>query len=193
MESTVLYMSVGKLTVAAVSNSEPFRGISIIWQRGWYALRRYRRNSSKARKRHRNAACFRTTLKAHFQRGSRTWFKIEPRSLYLMFVARWRRGGAGPGGSDSSRQDCSWPLKYGAHSERLRDAVARLTRVIANGSMPWKVLRALLSNRLIALDKCPGPSSTDRDIRIGECLRRVMAKAVMMVADGEVREVCGSD
>ena len=25
---------------------------------------------------------FRTTLKAHFQRGSCTWFKIEPQSLY---------------------------------------------------------------------------------------------------------------
>ena len=55
--------------------------------------------------------------------------------------------------------------------------------------MPWQILRALLSNPLIALDKRPGV----RPIGIGECLRRVMAKAVMMVAGGDVREVCGSD
>ena len=103
-------------------------------------------------------------------------------------VARWLRGCAGPGGSDSSTgQD--WLLRYGAHSERLRVAVVPLTRAIANGSMPWKVLRAILSNPLIAWDKCPGV----RPIGIGECLRRVMAKAVMMVSGGDVREVWGSD
>ena len=107
---------------------------------------------------------------------------------HIKTVARWLRGGAGPGGSDSSAwQD--WLLRFGGQSERLRDAVAQLARVIANGLVPWEVIRALLSSRLIALDKCPGV----RPIGIGECLRRVMAKAVMIVAGGDVQEVCGSD
>ena len=105
----------------------------------------------------------------------------------ILSVARWLRGGAGPSGSGSSVwQD--WLLRHGGQSD-LRDAVARLTRVVANGPMPWEVLRALLSSRLIALDKCPGV----RPIGIGECLRWVMAKAVMVVAGRDVQEVCGSD
>ena len=106
---------------------------------------------------------------------------------HIKTVARWLRGGAGPGGSDSSAwQD--WLLWFGGQSERLPDAVAQLARVIANGLVPWEVIRALLSSRLIALDKCPGV----RPIGIGECLRRVMAKAVMIVAGGDVQEACGS-
>ena len=113
---------------------------------------------------------------------------LDITGAHVMHVARWLRGGAGPGGSDSSAwQD--WLLRYGAQSERLRDSVAHLTRVTSNGSMPWRVLQALMSSRLIALDKCPGV----RPIGIGECLRRVMAKAVMVVAGGDVRETCGSD
>ena len=33
-----------------------------------------------------HTSVFRTTLKAYFQRGSRTWFKIEPRCLYPSVV-----------------------------------------------------------------------------------------------------------
>ena len=80
---------------------------------------------------------------------------LDVTGAHILSVARWLRGGAGPGGSNSSAwQD--WLLRYGGHSERLRDAVARLTRVVANSPMPWEVLRAPLSSRLIALDNCPG-------------------------------------
>ena len=107
---------------------------------------------------------------------------------HIQMVARWLRGGACPGGSDSTTwQD--WLLRYGAHSEHLWDAVARLTRVVANSLMPFNFIRALISSRLVALDKCPGV----RPIGVGECLRRVMAKAVMIVAGRDVQQVCGSD
>ena len=105
-----------------------------------------------------------------------------------MTIARCLRGGAGPGGSDAAAwQD--WLLRYGAHSERLRDSVAQLARVIANSPVQWEFIRALMANRLVALDKCPGV----RPIDIGESLRRVLGKALMEVAGDDVRAACGSD
>ena len=107
---------------------------------------------------------------------------------HIQTVAHWLRGGAGPGGSDTGASQ-DWLLRYRAHSEHLRDAVACLTHVIANSLMPFHFIRALMSSRLVALDKCPGV----RPVGIGECLRRVMAKAVMIVAGRDVLQACGSD
>ena len=47
-------------------------------------------------------------------------------------------------------------LQFGAYSFRLRDAVAALARRLLNSIVPWEDISALVANRLIALDKCPG-------------------------------------
>jgi hypothetical protein len=107
-------------------------------------------------------------------------------------VARRLRGGGGPGGMDSS----IWSrllLHYGTASAALREAVAELARAMTNtlfeSDEEQQLLRALLANRLVALDKCPGV----RPIGIGECLRRLIAKVVALKTKDEVAAAAKSD
>ena len=60
---------------------------------------------------------------------------------------------------------------------------------LANGFPPWESYRALMSGRLIALDKSPGV----RPIGIGESWRRLFAKCLLSVTGEEVSAVCGVD
>ena len=52
---------------------------------------------------------------------------------------------------------------------------------------PWAAYRAIMANRLIGLDKCPGV----RPVGIGEIWRRLFAKTVLVVAGAEAKEECG--
>ena len=107
---------------------------------------------------------------------------------YVERVAHRIQGAAGPGGS-TAMQWHSYLLRFGSYSARLRDAVAGLARRLANTVVEWEDIRALMANRLIALDKCPGV----RPIGIGEALRRVLGKVVALATRADHEEVCGTD
>src|SRR5436190_11021138 len=100
-------------------------------------------------------------------------------------VARKLHGGGGPGGSNSE-QWSDFLLRYGKKSYSLRDAVAALANELCNNEVEWKRIHALMSCRLIALDKCPGV----RPIGIGESLRRILSKCVLEITRNEVTEAC---
>ena len=106
----------------------------------------------------------------------------------VMIVAKKLSGAAGPGGIDSMALQ-QWLLRFGVSSNLLREAVAHFTRWLANCTPPWAAYRAIMANRLVALDKCPGV----RPVGIGEIWRRLFAKTVLILAGNEAKEVCGDE
>ena len=101
---------------------------------------------------------------------------VDVTSSHVEQVARHLRGSGGPGGADSYHWQC-FLLQYGAHSSRLREAVADLVMHLANGVVDWTDISALMANRLIALYKCPGVCP----IGIGECLCCVLGCVLALV------------
>ena len=80
-------------------------------------------------------------------------------------------------------------MRYGAHSARLRDAVAGLVMMMANRIVAWPWIRAMMSSRLITLDKKPGV----RPIGVGEELRRLIEKVMVVSTGADVQDECGAD
>lgn len=58
---------------------------------------------------------------------------------------------------------------------------------LANSIVDWIDIRALMANRLIALDKCPGICP----ISIGECLHHALGHVLALVTGWEVQSACG--
>ena len=78
-------------------------------------------------------------------------------------VAGRLSGGAGPGGTDSVSLQ-HWLLRFGAASGELWLIFGDFVEWLGNGRPPWDAYSALMSGRLIALDKHPGI----RPVGVGE-------------------------
>ena len=102
-----------------------------------------------------------------------------------MWVASKLSGTVGALGSEAIEM-VDWLLRFGCTSEELRVVVARLSDWMANSSPPWAAYRALMSCRLVALDKSPGL----RPVGIGETLLWSLAKLVMREARDHANTVC---
>ena len=114
--------------------------------------------------------------------------EVELTNFHVLCSTRKILGAAGPGGCDAGHwQDVL--LRYGAHSDRLRDAVTVLARRLTNSVVPWNDIRALISNCLVALDKCPGV----RPVGIGETLRRIIGKIMCTASRLDLEVQCGTD
>ena len=70
-------------------------------------------------------------------------------------TTRSLQGSSGASGTDSEHWQTVL-LRHWAHSSHLRDEVATLATKTCKQILPWSKVRALVSERLIALDKCPG-------------------------------------
>ena len=113
---------------------------------------------------------------------------VSVTSGHIERVARALHGGAGPSGTNSGHWR-SFLLRFGTQSAKLRDAIAGLIGVMANGIIEWSLIKALMSCRLIALDKNPGV----RPIGVGEVLRRLMGKVMVLCTGEDVQDECGAD
>ena len=105
----------------------------------------------------------------------------------VMAIAGRLSGGAGPGGPDSVSLQ-HWLLRFGSASAELRLIVGEFIEWMSNGQPPWAAYPALMSGRLIALNKQQGI----RPVGVGETWRRLMAKCLLKVAGPEAKAACGT-
>ena len=104
-----------------------------------------------------------------------------------MAVAGQLSGGARPGGMDLVSLQ-HWLLRFGAAIGGLRLISGDFTEWMGNVRPPWAVFRALMSGRLIVLDKQPGIMP----VGMGETWRRLMAKCLLRVTGQESKAACGT-
>ena len=89
-------------------------------------------------------------------------------------MAKQLKGSGGPGGTDYTALQ-NWLLRHSHISEKLQEAISTLTNWLANNIVPYEAIRALVANRLVALDMCPGV----RPVEIGEILQRLCSKCLL--------------
>ncbi len=96
-------------------------------------------------------------------------------------------GGAGPCGVEAELLK-HWLLCYGAHSELLREAMAKWVDWLSNGSPPYAAYRAVNTVWTVALDKCPGV----RPLGIGEVWMRLWSDCCHMKTKAAETTACGN-
>ena len=100
-------------------------------------------------------------------------------------VAGRLSGGDVPGGTDSVSLQY-WLLRFVAASGELRLIFGDFVEWLGNGRPAWAAYRALMSGRLIALDK----QNVIRPAGVGETWWRMMAKCLLRVARPEAKAAC---
>ena len=70
----------------------------------------------------------------------------------------------------------------------LRLIVGEFVEWLGNGRPPWAAYWALMSGRMIALEKKP----RIRTVGVGETWQRMMAKCLLKVAGQEAKAACGT-
>ena len=114
-------------------------------------------------------------------------------SNLILRAAKSTRGSGGPSKIDSDvwrRLLCS--KSFDPASENLREQVALLARRLCREYLDPKCLVEYTGCRLIPLDKDPGSEELKiRPIGIGEVLRRVVGKSIMMFLKPETAEAAG--
>ena len=101
-------------------------------------------------------------------------------------VAGRLSGGAGTGRTDSILLQ-HWLLRFGSASGELRLIVGDFTEWMGNRQPPWAAYMALMSGRLIVLDKQPGI----RPFGVRETWQRLVAKCLLWVTGPEEKAACG--
>lgn len=107
--------------------------------------------------------------------------------LLIRSVALKTFGSAGPSGLDSY----TWrrmSSSFGDFSADLCSSVAAVARCLCSSYVDPQCIRALLSFRLIALNKLPGVCP----IGVGKTCRRIIGKAVLSVLSHDVLETIGT-
>ena len=96
-------------------------------------------------------------------------------------------GSAGPSGVDAAswRRLCTFFHKASGH---LCESLALCAIRISTEYVDPSGLTAVVASRLVSLDKNPGV----RPIRIGECSRRIISKAVLSIIRQDILETTGS-
>ena len=105
----------------------------------------------------------------------------------VMWVASKLSSAAGALGAEAIELR-NWLLLSGCALEEFRVIVARMADWMVNSFPPWAVYHALMSCRLVALDKRPGV----RLMGMGETLHRALVKLVMRAAGDQEKTVCGN-